>query len=157
MSYDANNQIVSARALRMAYRIIGNKSFNKELGQWVHPRENDFGIEVNRIGLRKYETFHSDVYTKYGRNQESRKPINEDLTLLASGYILIIFYVCINLGQVTRLKHKIWLSVGGVVSTGLSIGVSFGLCSAFGLFYGPVHTVLPFLLIGELCHCYKIL
>ena len=31
---------------------------------------------------------------------------------------------------------------------GLAIGVSFGLSSAFGEFYGPVHSVLPFLLLG---------
>ncbi len=31
---------------------------------------------------------------------------------------------------------------------GLSVGVSMGLCSAFGLFYGPAHTTLPFLLLG---------
>ena len=43
---------------------------------------------------------------------------------------------------------QVWLSVSGIISTGLAIGVSFGLCSAFGFFYGPVHSVLPFLLLG---------
>ena len=30
----------------------------------------------------------------------------------------------------------------------MAIFVSFGLCSAFGVFYGPVHSILPFLLLG---------
>lgn len=32
---------------------------------------------------------------------------------------------------------------------GLSIGVSMGLSSAFGLLYGPAHSTLPFLLLGK--------
>lgn len=30
----------------------------------------------------------------------------------------------------------------------MAIFVSYGLCSAFGVFYGPVHSILPFLLLG---------
>ena len=45
-----------------------------------------------------------------------------------------------------------WLAVIGVVCVGMSIGVSFGLASAFGVFYGPVHSTLPFLLLGTLVH-----
>nr|SVE90710.1 EOG090X0BEK [Daphnia sinensis] len=30
----------------------------------------------------------------------------------------------------------------------MAIVVSYGLCSAFGVFYGPVHSILPFLLLG---------
>jgi len=37
----------------------------------------------------------------------------------------------------------------GVVCVGLAIGVSFGLSSAFGEMYGPVHSTLPFLLLGK--------
>ena len=36
-----------------------------------------------------------------------------------------------------------------MVCVGLAIGVSFGLSSAFGVFYGPIHSTLPFLLLGE--------
>ena len=32
---------------------------------------------------------------------------------------------------------------------GLAIGVSFGLSSAFGVFYSPIHSTLPFLLLGK--------
>ena len=40
------------------------------------------------------------------------------------------------------------LSVVGILNVGLSILVSYGLCSAAGLFYGPMHSSLPFLLLG---------
>ena len=44
---------------------------------------------------------------------------------------------------------QVWLALLGVLCVGLSIGVSFGIASAFGIFYGPVHSTLPFLLLGE--------
>ena len=42
-----------------------------------------------------------------------------------------------------------WLALLGVLCVGLAIAVSFGLASAFGIFYGPVHSSLPFLLLGK--------
>ena len=36
----------------------------------------------------------------------------------------------------------------GIGSVAMAIFVSYGLCSAFGVFYGPVHSILPFLLLG---------
>ena len=36
----------------------------------------------------------------------------------------------------------------GIASVAMAIFVSYGLCSAFGVFFGPVHSILPFLLLG---------
>lgn len=52
------------------------------------------------------------------------------------------------LGSFSRLNQKVWLGLCGVLNIGLSIGISYGLSSAFGLFSTPVHSVLPFLLLG---------
>lgn len=41
-----------------------------------------------------------------------------------------------------------FLSLMGIASVAMAILVSYGLCSAFGVFYGPVHSILPFLLLG---------
>jgi len=40
------------------------------------------------------------------------------------------------------------MALAALVTVGLSTGASFGLSSAFGLFYGPVHSLLPFILLG---------
>ena len=42
-----------------------------------------------------------------------------------------------------------WLALLGVLFVGLAIAVSFGLASAVGIFYGPVQSSLPFLLLGK--------
>lgn len=36
----------------------------------------------------------------------------------------------------------------GLLTIGMSFIVGCGLCSLFGVYYGPVHTSLPFLLMG---------
>ena len=40
------------------------------------------------------------------------------------------------------------LCYGGVLSIGMAIVCSFGICSALGLFYSPLTGVLPFLILG---------
>ena len=50
------------------------------------------------------------------------------------------------------ISQQAWLGLLGVVCIGLAIGVSFGLSSGFGAFYGPVHSTLPFLLLGKIQH-----
>jgi Niemann-Pick C1 protein len=40
------------------------------------------------------------------------------------------------------------LSLAGLGCVGLAVGVSHGICSAFRIIYGPVHNILPFLLLG---------
>ena len=44
---------------------------------------------------------------------------------------------------------QVGLSLAGVIVIGMSIGFSFGLSSAAGWEYGPLHSILPFLLLGE--------
>ncbi|XP_072018587.1 uncharacterized protein [Amphiura filiformis] len=41
----------------------------------------------------------------------------------------------------------VYLSLAGILAVGLSILSAMGLASAFGLVYGPVHSILPFLLL----------
>ena len=40
------------------------------------------------------------------------------------------------------------LTVVGLSIIGLTILVTYGLCSAFGLFFGPTHNAIPFLFLG---------
>ena len=124
ISNDTDNHIVGARALHIVYRIFANFTSNDNLGVHEDDRADDFESEVERIGQRTYESFRSSVLTDYGFDQGGSKAIQDDRILLAGGYALILFYVCINLGQTTRLKHRLWLSVAGVISTGLGIWAS---------------------------------
>ena len=41
------------------------------------------------------------------------------------------------------------MAFAGVLCIGLAIGISYGLCSAFGQVVTPLHNVLAFLILGK--------
>ena len=36
----------------------------------------------------------------------------------------------------------------GLASVAMALFFSYGICSVFGLFFGPLHNIIPFLLLG---------
>lgn len=71
-----------------------------------------------------------------------------DVFYLAVGMLLLFVFVQVMLGKFNMVETRPVLSLLGLVSVGMAVGVSFGLCSAFGIPYGPVHSVLPLLMLG---------
>ena len=57
-----------------------------------------------------------------------------------------MFYV--NNSHQNLFKCQGYLSLLGLASVGMSIGFSYGFCSLIGLAYGPLHNMIPFLLLG---------
>ncbi|CAN0416859.1 unnamed protein product, partial [Discosporangium mesarthrocarpum] len=74
--------------------------------------------------------------------------ISGDVTLILGSYLIIVVYTIINLSGKPFLRSRILVSLGAVVVVGLSIVFSIGLASYLGIFYTPLHTVLPFILLG---------
>jgi len=49
------------------------------------------------------------------------------------------------------------LAMTGIIIVGMSIGICFSLASVCGFEYGPLHSILPFLLLGKIVKCnYKV-
>ncbi|XP_069941812.1 NPC intracellular cholesterol transporter 1-like [Cherax quadricarinatus] len=71
-----------------------------------------------------------------------------DVTFLILGNVTLFVYVQLMLGKFNMVENRPLLSLLGLLSTFMAVGVSFGLCSAMGLLYGPVHTILPLLMLG---------
>ena len=57
-------------------------------------------------------------------------------------------YTSYMLGKLNCVEQRVLLASAGIVGVIMGIIVSYGLCSAFGLFYGPMHSVMPFLMLG---------
>ena len=76
--------------------------------------------------------------------------ITGDITKLQIAFILILGYATLMLSKCGEgcVGSRVFVSGMGVVSIGLAIASSYGLCSYFGLFYSPLMNVLPFLLLG---------
>jgi hypothetical protein len=52
------------------------------------------------------------------------------------------------LGKMNCMEQRIYLSISGIAGVMMGIVVSYGVCSALKLSFGPLHHVLPFLLLG---------
>lgn len=76
--------------------------------------------------------------------------IQGDISLLLAAYVVLLVYVAFNLGKYGQkcVRMRVSLSVIVLITVGISIAASTGLCSAFGLMYTPLHSVLPFVLLG---------
>lgn len=62
--------------------------------------------------------------------------------------MLLGFYIAFYLGEFHVVRSRHLLAIAGLGAAGLALGGTFGLSSAFGLFFGPVHQILPLLIFG---------
>lgn len=93
------------------------------------------GMEIYAIASRSYLDTLQQI-------------LNNNLTVLCCGISLIAVYVMAMIGKCNALEQRIYLSVMGVSVVGQAILSSYGLCYYFGYSYGPIHSILPFLLLG---------
>ena len=64
------------------------------------------------------------------------------------GFMIMFVYVQLMLGKLNCVQSRAMLALAGLTCIGLSIGFTYGFCSALNLFYGPMHNLIPFLLLG---------
>lgn len=71
-----------------------------------------------------------------------------DLSKFAVGIVLLAIYVVLFMGEFHTIESRMVLGLVSILTAGLSLGITYGLSSLVGWFYGPVHSILPLLLIG---------
>lgn len=84
----------------------------------------------------------------YAENEAAGDAIGGDVSLFVIGYVIIITYCCVMVGKFDRVQSGASLALTGVLSVGMAVVAAFGLASYLGIFYGPVHSTLPFILLG---------
>ena len=71
-----------------------------------------------------------------------------DALMMPISFMIMFAYVTIMLGKIDCVQQRGMLALAGLACIGLSIGFTYGFCSALSLFYGPMHNLIPFLLLG---------
>ncbi|XP_014213139.1 protein patched homolog 2-like [Copidosoma floridanum] len=108
-------------------------------------------VELNQ--RREKSNDSSDAYSVYyeaGRSfgDISSDSIFHDIDKLVLGIVIMSIYVMLILSKFNWIELRFWLTfVAMFCITGAFI-VAIGLCSLAGIPYGPVHTSLPFMLMG---------
>ncbi|XP_011688290.1 PREDICTED: Niemann-Pick C1 protein-like isoform X2 [Wasmannia auropunctata] len=74
--------------------------------------------------------------------------IFQDIDILMIGIFLMFLYVLTILSNYNWVEWRFCLTSTGLLCVGAAFILAVGVCSLIGIPYGPVHTSLPFLLLG---------
>lgn len=141
VEYDQNGTVKSARATILYWLL---KKSNPDSPEWeiefiervLHSnRSLPPGMELYALTLRSYQDMLHEV-------------VDSNMTVLFCGMLLITIYVIVMIGRCNVMQQRIYLSLMGISVVGQAILSSYGVCYYMGYFYGPVHPILPFLLLG---------
>ncbi|XP_071561671.1 patched domain-containing protein 3 isoform X2 [Temnothorax nylanderi] len=141
VEYDQNGTVKSASATILYWLL---KKSNPHSPDWevefikrvLHcNRTLPPGMEIYAMTLRSYQDMLHEV-------------INSNLIVCVCGILLIMIYVIVMIGRCNAIQQRIYLSFMGIFVVGQALMSSYGVCFYMGFPYGPVHPILPFLLLG---------
>ncbi|ESO85119.1 hypothetical protein LOTGIDRAFT_130973, partial [Lottia gigantea] len=139
ISKNSTGSIIGSTGTKMTWLLNGNDTIKLKSAEWESKflalAEKETALTINYFATRSF-------------GDEAGGAISGDVAFLSAGYFVLIVYVAIVLGRFNQVEQGIYLAFSGILCVGFSIAVSFGLASAFGLEYGPLHSILPFLLLG---------
>ncbi|KAF2362201.1 Protein patched/dispatched, partial [Trinorchestia longiramus] len=156
---NSSGHIVSARAAMHQWMMAVNRTavnlayFEDMSGLTSAVDPGLYRWEGEFIKVLLNDSLRPDGVAVYASSERSFGEISEntimgDVTFLIAGNVILYIYVTLMLGRFNLVEQRPLLSLIGLFSTSLAVLISFGLCSACGLDYGPVHSILPLLLLG---------
>ena len=138
---DANN-VKNTPALRLNIVLIGSEDQEDNASY-----EFEANIEDTLINSLQV-TGNSKIYVGTIRAREDAGAAQaSDIPLLMLGILLAIVYICIALGHLNAVQSRIGLSLLAILSIVLAYASMIGICSLIS-YYGPVHQLLPLLLVA---------
>jgi predicted RND superfamily exporter protein len=100
-------------------------------------------MEACSEGFKCYRSAFRSTSDEFGA------AIGGDVILMNIGFLVIIVYLSINLGKCgDAVGQRLALAMISVLAIGMAIAASMGISQVFGWPYTPVHSVLPFVLLG---------
>jgi len=160
VTYDENGRIVAARAVMM--KLMGRMNTSLALqqggsndagtGELVDSKTGEFETALSKVLLegRQYEPKQITVEVNVANSfsEIASATINTDVSYLIIGFCIVFTYVNIMLGRFNLVEQRAFISLMGLASISMALFFSYGVCSLAGLPFGPLHNIIPFLLMG---------
>ncbi|ESO88138.1 hypothetical protein LOTGIDRAFT_165877 [Lottia gigantea] len=134
---DRNGRIISAEATQITW-LLKPGAVSKEWEGQV--------IKKALQGDKMFENIY--VYASRSFDDEGYGAINSDIKLLSAGFSIVFLFVMVSLGNFNMIEHRIIVSLLGLTSVGLAILFAYGVATALDIIYGPIQSIMPFLLLG---------
>ncbi|XP_012277603.1 patched domain-containing protein 3 [Orussus abietinus] len=141
IKYDSAGRVVGAKATLLNWML---KKSNPGVAEWelefiqrvlFSNRTLPKDVEIYAVAFRSFKDLLHEV-------------LQNNMTILCCGLSLIAVFVIAMIGRCNLVQQRIYLSLLGVSVVGQAIICSYGVCFYLGFFYGPVHPILPFLMLG---------
>lgn len=141
IEYDEMSNVKSAKATILNWML---KKSNPHSSEWelefiervLHGNHSlPSGMEIYAVSSRSFQDVLHEV-------------MMNNMPILCCGLSLITIYVLFMIGRCNAIEQRLYLSLMGVSVVGQALISSYGVCYYLGYFYGPLHRVLPFLLLG---------
>ncbi|KAL3271630.1 hypothetical protein HHI36_022104 [Cryptolaemus montrouzieri] len=155
-----SGHIISASALKNVWMTKLNFSavdMNKVgnmagTADWASEESLEWELEFETVMKKTKKTLPTtmNLYFMSARTfgDVTGKTMFQDIDKLFVGGVIMAIYVQFVISKFNLLEARIILGTLGLLSVGMSFVVGCGICFLIGIPYGPVHTSLPFLLMG---------
>eukprot|EP00980_Cylindrotheca_fusiformis_P028513 scaffold22607_cov123-Cylindrotheca_fusiformis.AAC.10 len=146
-----SGDLVSAEAFSMSY-FLKNRAVVVD-GQNEDPIgeawEEEAFLAAAESVPQEYPLLEVDYFATRSFSDEFGDEISSDVMLVQISYVVSFLYLGANLGAFKCGTGSRWtMAFSGVMVVALSTAAGFGLSSIVGLFFGPIHSILPFILLG---------
>ena len=152
-----NGKIISAEATVMTW--FGKVNFttlsnedDSGTGEAVDANSLEWEEKLSEILVKDQDKLPNNLITHInvarGFSDVAGETIKGDVIMMPVGYFIVFIYVTVMLGKFSCTEQRALLALGGLSCIGLTLLFTNGFCSAVGLFYSPMHSIIPFLLLG---------
>ena len=150
-TFDNNGKLISAEAISLSY-FLADRSIVKN-GSQIDPINEEWEKTVflsNVQSVDEKDTIGEYAYfSTRSFDDEFGGEIEGDLVYVQVSYIVAFVFLGATMGSRLCGKGSRWsMSFSALMLVALSTVAGFGVASLAGLLYGPVHSVLPFVLLG---------
>ena len=105
-------------------------------------------IETLTEGLGNHSGYELIPNVAKSFNDLSSAAIEGDAFIFGCGTAIMFVYVQLMLGKFNFVEQRPGLSSVGIFCCFLGVVTSYGICSAAGLVFSPMHAIIPFLFVG---------
>lgn len=146
-----NDALSSAEAFTVNYFIESRSEVvdGTEVDPINEGWELDVFLAAAEAAPEEYTSLSVDYIASRSFGDEFGGAITGDLLLVQVSYVVAFLFLAANLGYIKCGTGSRWtMAFSALMVVGLSTAAGFGLSSICGLFFGPVHSILPFILLG---------
>ncbi|XP_052775868.1 protein patched homolog 3-like isoform X2 [Mya arenaria] len=138
---DNRGKILGAESATMLWVLHKNPEFETAALDWEKQM-------IDMVNAGRPYFAQSYIYATRTFDDEGYGAVKADTSLLTAGFMIVYVFIILVLGRFNMVENKLYVSLTGIFTIGLSILFSYGLAMGFGFLYGPIHNMMPFLLLG---------